>query len=83
MAFNVDEDEVLAMCEGQVPVPFLVSALLILICESRKATKLALEHGLWMTTDEPTLSDLLTGATGAGAMLRAKPRPQLRVVRGD
>ena len=83
VAFGLAKPDLQAMKDGGRSVPFLVSALTVLMCESPKATQLAIEHGLWMTTEEPTLADLLTNATGAGVMLRAKPRPALRVVKDE
>ena len=84
VAFGLDGSELQAMKDGSRPVPFLISAMTVLMCESPKATQLAIEHGLWMTTEEPTLSDLLTNATGVGVMMRGKARPALRVVKdGD
>ena len=84
VAFGFDGSELQAMKDGSRPVPFLISALTVLMCESPKATQLAIEHGQWVATEEPTLAEVLTNATGAGVMLRAKPRPVLKVVKdGD
>lgn len=52
-AFGVPPSEIAEMTSGARPVPFLVSLAMVLMCESAKATQLAIQHGLSMRSGEP------------------------------
>lgn len=85
-AFGITASDVAAMKAGTWPVPFLISALAVLMCESEKATQLALQHGLAMRENELTFADLVASAAGVGFVLKAKrdaPKPKLRIVQDD
>lgn len=77
VAFGVPVSEIVEMLTGARLVPFLVSLATVLMCESEKATQLAIQHGLAMRSGEPELADLLAQATSVGFMLKARPKLQL------
>lgn len=81
IAFGLPEDEVLAMVTGKASVPFLVSAMTVLMCEGETATSLALQHGRAWLHDEPKLADVISEATGV--FVPAHKQPRLRLVKDE
>lgn len=77
IAFGVSPSDIIEISTGAQAVPFLVSLATVLMCESPKAKKLALEHGRAMRSGEPTLADVMADATGIGVMLKGRPKLHL------
>lgn len=65
IAFGVTDDQVLAMVTGAQPVPFLVSGMAVLMCESEITRWLALQHGEAWRQDDPKLDEVIAEAAGA------------------